>query len=149
LLDASQAKKRQQAIEDQADEIDRIAGSGLQAIIRNQLLIEGVFSKLIALGTRAPDSLVSNVFHALVVFEQNQEPIEPQPRLDQGGYVLDYRGCEITWQKVRRDSSRWTVNLCSNDRGLLAKLGGCVVIDDFVSLENAIAKARRHVDELI
>ena len=83
-----------------------------------------------------------------MVFERDNRLLEPQPRLQQGGYVLDYKGCEISWPEVRLDASRWTVNLSSNDRGLLAKLGGCVVIDDFKSLENAIAKARRHVDEL-
>ena len=147
-LDPAEVSERQRAIEAQADELDRIAASGLQAIIRDQPLIEGVFARLIALGTRAPDRLVSNVAQALVVFERDRRPIEPQARLEQGGYVLDYKGCEITWPKVRRDASRWTVNVSSNDRGLLAKLGGCVVIDDFTSLENAIAKARRHVDEL-
>jgi hypothetical protein len=72
MLTPAEAKKRQQAIEGQADELDRFAGSGIRAIIRDQLLVEGVFSKLLALGTRAPDSLVSNVAQALVVFEQNQ-----------------------------------------------------------------------------
>jgi len=148
LLDPAEVTERQRTIEAQADELDRIAASGLQAIIRDQPLIEGVFARLIALGTRAPDRLVSNVAQALVVFERDRRPVEPQARLEQGGYVLDYRDCEITWPKVRRDASRWTVNVSSNDRGLLAKLGGCVVIDDFTSLENAIAKARRHVDEL-
>jgi DNA-binding transcriptional regulator YiaG len=149
LLDPSEVQKRQRAIEGQADELDRLAGSGLQAIIRDQLLIEGVFAKLMALGTRAPDSLVSNVHQALVVFERNQTPIEPEARLEQGGYVLDYKGYEITYPPIRRDTSGWTVNLCSNNPHLFNKLGGRnIVISDHASLEAAIAKARRHVDEL-
>jgi hypothetical protein len=149
MLSPSEVKTRQQAIEGQADELERIAGSGLQANIRDQLLIEGVFAKLLALGTKAPDSLVSNVAQALVVFERGRTQAEREARLEQGGYVLDYRGCEITWPEVCRDGSRWTVNLASNNRTLLANLGGNVVIDDHVSLENAIAKARRRVYELI
>jgi len=149
-LTPAEAKTRQLAIEAQADELDRIAASGLQAIIGDQRLIEDVFSRLIALGTRAPDSLVSNVHQALVVFERNDGATEPHVRLEQGGYVLDYKGYEITWPKVRHDSSRWIVNLASNSPHLLARLGGrTVVIDDFASLENAIEKARQHVDELV
>jgi hypothetical protein len=146
----SEKQKRQQEIESQADELERLADSGLQAIIRDQLLIEGVFSKLIALGTKAPDSLVTNVAQALVVFERNQRPTEPEARLEQGGYVLHYKGCEITYPQIRRDTSGWTVNLCSNNPSLFNKLGGqVIVINDHRSLENAIAQAKRHVDALI
>jgi hypothetical protein len=141
-------KKRQEEIEAQAEILERFADAGLQTIIRDQLKVEGVFAELIALGTKAPDSLVSNVAQALVVFERNQTPIEAEARLEQQGYVLDYKGCEITWPPVRRDSSRWTVNVASNNRTMFTKLGGCVVIDDFESLDNAIAKARRHIDGL-
>jgi hypothetical protein len=148
-LTPAEAKKRQQAIEGQADELDRVASSGLQAIIRDQLLIEGVFSKLLALGTKAPDSLVSNVAQALVVFEQNQMPMEPAARLEQGGYVVDYKGYEITYPPIPMFPNKFTVNLCSNNPHLLNKLGGHnIVIDDHASLESAIAKAKRHVDEL-
>ncbi len=149
MLSPSEAQKRQQAIEGQADELDRIAGSGLQAIIRDQRLIEGVFSKLLALDTKAPDSLVSNVAQALVVFEQNQTPIEPVARLEQGGYVVDYKGYEIKYPPIPMFPNKFTVNLCSNNPHLFNKLGGRnIVIDDYTSLEAAIAKAKRHVDEL-
>ena len=133
-------KACQNEIEAQADELARIARSGLDNIIRDQLLIEAVF---------APDALVHSVAEAFVVHEKDRSRVETAPRLEPGGYVLDYRGCEITWPRTRIDSSRWTVNLCSNDPRLFAKLGGNVVIDDFASLENAIAKARRRVDELL
>ena len=149
LLTPAEVKKRQRAIERQADELDRIAESGLQAIIRDQLLIEEVFSKLLAFGTKAPDSLVSNVAQAFVVFEQNQMPIKPMARLEQGGYVVDYKGYEITYPPIPMFPNKFTVNLCSNNPHLFNKLGGRnIVIDDHTSLEAAIAKAKRHVDEL-
>jgi DNA-binding XRE family transcriptional regulator len=149
-LTAAEATKRQQAIEGQADELDRIAGSGLRAIIRDQLLIEGAFSNLLALGTKAPDSLVSNIHQALVVFEQNRPPVEPEAaRLEQGGYVVDYKGYEITYPRTPMFPNKFMVNLCSNNPHLLNKLGGRnLVIDDHTSLEAAIAKAKRHVDDL-
>jgi Helix-turn-helix len=148
-LTPAEAKKRQRAIERQADELDRIAESGLQAIIRDQLLIDEVFSKLLALGTKAPDSLVSNVAQAFVVFEQKQMPIKPMARLEQGGYVVDYKGYEITYPPIPMFPNKFTVNLCSNNPLLFNKLGGRnIVIDDHTSLEAAIAKAKRHVDEL-
>ncbi len=148
-LTPEEAKKRQQAIEGQADELDRIASSGLRAIIRDQLLIEGAFSKLLALGTKAPDSLVSNVAQALVVFEQNQTPSESAARLEQGGYVVDYKGYEIRYPRIPMFSNKFTVNLCSNNPHLFNKLGGRnIVIDDHRSIEAAIAEAKRHVDEL-
>jgi hypothetical protein len=74
MLSPSEAKKRQQAIESHADELDRLPDLGLQAIIRDQRRVEDVFSNLLALGTKAPDSLVRNVAQALVVFERNQTP---------------------------------------------------------------------------
>ena len=149
MLSPSEAKKRQEAIEGQADELDRIAGSGLQAIIRDRLPIEGVFSKLLALGSKAPDSLVSNLAQALVVFERDQTPNESEPRLEQGGYVVDYRGYEITYPQIPMFPNMWTVNLCSTNPHLLNKLGGrVIVISDHASLQAAIAKAKRHVDQL-
>ncbi|MGO9985428.1 MAG: helix-turn-helix transcriptional regulator [Rhodomicrobium sp.] len=148
-LAPSEVQARQNEIENQANELDRLAGCGLEIIIRDQLLIEGVFSKLLALGTRAPDPLISNVHQALVVFERNQTSTEPEARLEPGGYVLDYKGYEITYPPIPMFSNVWTVNLCSNSRPLLNKLGGrTVVIDDHVSIGNAIAKAKRYVDEL-
>jgi Helix-turn-helix len=144
-----EASKRRQAIEGQADELDRMASSGLQAIIRDRLLIKGVFSRLIALGTRAPDSLVSNVHQALIVFERKQTSIEPEARLEQGGYVVDYKGYEIAYPPIPMFPNIWTVGLCSTNLHLLNKLGGRnIPISDYGSLEGAIAKAKRLVDEL-
>ena len=104
---------------------------------------------MLALGTKASDSLVSNVAQALVVFERNQMPIKPVARLEQGGYVVDYKGYEITYPPIPMFPNKFTVNLCSNNPHLFNKLGGRnIVIDDHASLEAAIAKAKRHVDEL-
>jgi hypothetical protein len=150
MLDPSETKKRQQAVEGQADTLDWFADSGLQAIIRDRLLIEGVFSKLIALRAKAPDSLVSNVAQALVVFERNQGLTEPEARLEQGGYVLDYKGYAIMYPRVRIDTSGWTVNLASNAPHLQARLGpSAEVFKDYHSLNGAIAQAKRRVDELM
>jgi hypothetical protein len=60
----------------------------------------------------------------------------------------EYKGCVITYPRIRRDTSGWTVNLSSNNRHLFTQLGGCVVIKNHVSLEGAIAEAKRRVDEL-
>jgi hypothetical protein len=48
-------------------------------------------------GTRASDSLVSNVCQALIVFEQHPLPGEVPATLEQGGYVVDYKGFEIKY----------------------------------------------------
>jgi len=149
VLTQEEAKKRQRAIESQADELERLADLRLQAIVHDQLFIEKVFKRLLALGTRAPDALVSNVHQALVVFEQHPMSSVSQARLEQGGYVIDYKGYEITYPKIPMFPNQWTVNLCSNNPHLLNKLGGHnVVINDHTSIEGAVAKAKRHVDEL-
>jgi hypothetical protein len=148
-LTPAELNQRQKDIEAQADELARIAGSGLHAIVRDQLEIEGVFKRLLAFGTRAPDSLVSNVCQALVVFEQHPLPDEVPARVEQGGYVVDYKGFEITYPKIPMFPNRWTVNLCSENPHLLNKLGGRnVVINDHTSLKAAISKAMQYVDEL-
>jgi helix-turn-helix protein len=149
-LSPSEAKQRQQAIEAQADELDRLADSGLQSLIKNQQKVEGVFSTLLALGTKAPDSLVYNVAQAFVVFERNQTPPTPEGTLVQGGYMADYRGFEISWPEVRIDASRWTVNLSSSDRRLLGMLGGRTqIFTDPHSIESCIQRAKLHVDDLL
>lgn len=150
MLGPSETKQRRQAVEDQAENLERFADTGIQAIIRDRLLVEGVFSKLIALRAKAPDSLVSNVAQALVVFELNQGLSEPEARLEQGGYVLDYKGYAIMYPRVRIDTSGWTVNLASNTPHLQAKLGpSAQVFKDYHSLDGAIAQAKRRVDELM
>lgn len=62
--------KRRRDVEEQANQLERIAGSTLEEIVHEQLQIEKVFASLPALSTRAPNALVLNVYEALVVFEQ-------------------------------------------------------------------------------
>lgn len=62
---------------------------------------------------------------------------------------LEYKGCVISYPRIPMFPGQWTVNLASNNPHLLAKLGGCVVINDHRSIEGAIAKAKRRVDELV
>jgi hypothetical protein len=146
----SESRKRQQAIESKADQLARLADAGLGAIISNQQQIERVFTDLLGLGTRAPDSLVSNVAQALVVFEQNQSPTVTHRHMpNDRNCVVGYRGFEISWPEIRIDSSRWTVNLSSDDPHLLTKLGGAQVFNDPKSLESAIQRAKLHVDSLL
>jgi hypothetical protein len=148
-LTSTEANRRQQAIEAQADKLERLAGPGLSAILRDQLEIEGILSKLPIGDTRGPDSLVLNIAQAFAVFQQARSPIGAEPRLEQGGYVLDYKGYEITYHQVPMFPDRWIVNLCSTNPHLLNRLGGrAIVVDDRASLEEAIAKAKRYVDQL-
>ena len=60
----------------------------------------------------------------------------------------EYKGCVITYPSIPIFSGRWTVNVASNNPGLLAKLGGNVVINSHVSLEEAIKEAKRLIDAL-
>ena len=63
--------------------------------------------------------------------------------------MIEYRGCLITYPLIRFDSSRWTVNVASDDWHLQAKIGnGSVVIVDYDSLDGAVAKAKAYVDTL-
>ena len=61
---------------------------------------------------------------------------------------LEYKGCVISYPRTPMFSGKWTINLASNNPHLLTKLGGCVVVDSHVSLDDAIAKAKRRVDEI-
>jgi transcriptional regulator with XRE-family HTH domain len=146
---STEANRRQQAIEAQAGRLERLAGSGLSGILRDQLKIEGILSKLPVRDTKAPGSLVLNVAQAFAVFQQARSPIGAEPRLEQGGHVLEYKGYEITYQQVAMFPDRWIVNLCSTDPHLLNRIGGrAIVVGDHASLEEAIAKAKRYVDQL-
>lgn len=149
MLTPAEAQERQVAIEAQADALERIAKSGLAAIVRDPQQVETIFAELRRLGTKAPDTLVSAIAHAFVIFERGPLPGDSEPRLEAGGYVMEYRGCVITWPKTPIDAARFTVNVASENPHLLARLGGCLVINDPRSIDNAIAKARRQIDELI
>jgi hypothetical protein len=63
---------------------------------------------------------------------------------------LEYKGCVITYPRIRIDTSGWTVNLASNDWQLLAKLGGKnKIFNDHHTLDGAIAQAKRYVDDAV
>jgi hypothetical protein len=147
-LTLEEVNERQRTIEAQANELERFAAQGLVAIFRDRLLIERVFKKLLELGTKAPDGLVSNVHQALAVLERYPMFEDSQPRLQQGGYVIDYKGYEITYPKVPMFSNQQTVNLCSDNPHLLNKLGGRTVVINAANLEGAIAEAKRRVDAI-
>jgi hypothetical protein len=86
--------------------------------------------------------------------ERNQRGVkgtwaDPQTgRFSSSEIEREYKGCVITYPRTPMFSGKWTVNLASNNPHLLTKLGGCVVIDSHISLDDAIAKAERRVDEL-
>jgi hypothetical protein len=145
----SEIKARQKAIIAQADLLDTFANGSLSTIVRDQLAIEQVFQELRELGTRAPDELVSGVAHALTVFERY--PLTEEEDMiteDHNDYVLHYKGYEARFPKIPMFSHKWTINLCSNDRRLFTKLGGRNIVIDGRSREEAIANAKRYVDEL-
>jgi hypothetical protein len=48
---------------------------------------------------------------------------------------LGHKGYAITYLKVRLDTGGWTVNVASNNLGLLNKLRGKTVFQDGQSLE--------------
>jgi DNA-binding XRE family transcriptional regulator len=140
-LTPSEFRARQAAIEAQGKKLEKIAASGHEVAAKSAKQIEEVFSNLLQLGTRAPDLLVSNVWDAFSVMEMEQvkAPLKSP---------LNYRGYEITWPMPRIDGSRWTVNVASERRDLFLRIGGrTLVIDDFHSLEGAIQKAKRIIDE--
>jgi Helix-turn-helix len=144
----AEIKAHQNKIIDQADLLEKFAGSGLPAIVRDRLAIEQVFYKLVhELGTKAPDDLVSGVHHALHVFERY--PLDEEDVITEDGndLVLHYKGYEGRFPKIPMFSNKWTINLSSNNRHLFTKIGGNVVVDGR-SREEAIANTKRYVDEL-
>jgi DNA-binding XRE family transcriptional regulator len=136
----TEIRERQQAIEKQADELERLASGGLQAMIDNQLKIEDIFFRLQVFGTRAPDALVSNVAQAL-------EALSTNCTRPAGDCTFLYRECEITWPRLRMFGNKWTVNVASNNPHVMMKLGGrTLVIDDYKSLMGAVQQAVSEVD---
>ena len=147
-MEPAAAAERQQAIIEQADELDRLSQPGPRAIVRDRLKVDGVFRTLLSLGTKAPDNLVRAVWDAITVFERNPMPESGQPRQDGGNMVLDYKGFEICWPKIPLFSNKWDVNVGTNNRNLFVQLGRDTVFNDNASLQNAIAKAKARIDEI-
>jgi len=144
----SEIDTRKKAIVAQADLLDQFAGSGLAAIVRDQVAIENVFAKFRELGTRAPDAIVSGFAFAVSVFDR-YPLIQEDGIISEDGkdFVLHYKGYEGRFPKIPMFSNKWTINLSSNDRRLFTKIGGNAVIDGRTR-EEVIANAKRHVDEL-
>jgi len=145
----AQTKSRQQEIIAQADLLDKLASGDLAAMVRSQHTIEDCFGQIRALGTKAPDELVSGVAHALVVLgryplTESEEVISE----DHNELVLHYKGYEGRFPKIPMFPNKFTINLCSNDRRLFTKLGGRNIPIDGRSREEAIANVKRYVDEL-
>jgi len=149
LPTSAEIEARKKEIIAQADLLDQLAAGGLPKIVREQLSIEDAFARLRDLGTKAPDALVSGIAQALVVFERYPLADGDADQIveDGGGYVLHYKGYEGRFPKIPISAHKWTINLCSNDRHLLLKLGGNIPIDGRTR-EEAIANVKRHVDEL-
>ena len=60
-----------------------------------------------------------------------------------------YRDGVITWPRIPMFSNVWTVNLSSSKPHLFVKLVGGNEVFNGHSLDDAIAKAKRRVDELL
>ena len=116
-LGPAEAQARQQAIEAQADVLDRIADCGLDAAIDRQLEIEATFKRLLDLGTRAPDDLVSGVAHALTIFEKRA-----RPRIDGPNFVLDYKGYQISWPRTPMSTASIAVEVTAEIMSLFGEL---------------------------
>lgn len=142
-------KAHQSKINAQADILDGFASGSLVSIVRNQTAIEQVFYKLVhELNTKAPDDLVSGVAFALNVFDRYPFAAQDDEITEDGNdFVLHYKGYEGRFPKIPIFPNKWTINLSSNDRHLFTKIGGNVVIDGRTR-DEAIANAKRHVDEL-
>jgi DNA-binding XRE family transcriptional regulator len=141
-------KARQSEIVAQAELLDKYAELSLAEMVRDQVAIEQVFYKLVhELGAKAPDELVSGVAFAFSVFDRY--PLEDGEVLTEEGndIVMHYKGYEGRFPKVPMFPNKWTVNLCSNDPRLFAKIGGNVVIDGR-SRDDAIARTKDYVDQL-
>jgi hypothetical protein len=76
--------------------------------------------------------------------------VDPLGRGQSGVQIeVEYKGCEITYPHVRANSTGWTINLTSNYPHILNRLGGrTVIIKSHVSLDDAIAEAKRRVDQI-
>jgi DNA-binding XRE family transcriptional regulator len=144
-----EVKAHQNKINAQADILDAYAGGNLVSIVKNQTAIEQVFYKLVhELSTKAPDDLVSGVAFAFSVFDRFPINDKDDQIIEEGNdFILQYRGYEGRFPKIPMFPHKWTINLSSNDRRLFTKIGGNVVIDGRTR-EEAIANAKRYVDEL-
>lgn len=139
----AEIKTRTTAIEAVAGKLEKIADAGHERATKSLQEIDALFSRLLELGTRAPDSIVSGIaaIFAALELDDGKAPLTSP---------MHYKGFEITWPSPRIDSSKWTVNVGSDRPGLLQLIGGRIaIIDDFHSLDGAIQKAKRIIDSIL
>lgn len=147
-LPPAEAAVRQQAIEAQADELDEIANAGLQVAINGRSKIDEVFRNLQALGTRAPDALVSAVNQALVIFEKSRHQL-PEPRIDGVNYVMDYRGFEISYPRIPQTTGPIPISIGTNNMQLFTRLGRNDSLIMTPKREDGILEAMRRIDDAV
>jgi hypothetical protein len=142
-LTPAETIKRQNAIEAQADALDEIANAGLDAAIDGQTQIEAAFKRLLDLGTRAPDALVSGVHHALAIFEQRQ-----RPRIEGPNYVLDYKGYQISWLRTPISAAMFSVDVSAEIMSLFSKIDRRHFPIVAPSSEVGVQQAKGYIDSI-
>ena len=142
-LGPAEAQARQQAIEAQADVLDRIADCGLDAAIDRQLEIEATFKRLLDLGTRAPDDLVSGVAHALTIFEKRA-----RPRIDGPNFVLDYKGYQISWPRTPMSTASIAVEVTAEIMSLFGQIDRRQFPIMAPSTEEGVRRAKAYIDSI-
>jgi hypothetical protein len=142
-LTPEQTKKRQNAIERQADALDEIAKVGLDAAIDRQTQIKAAFKRLLELGTRAPDALVFSVHHALAIFEQRQ-----RPRIEGSNYVLDYKGYQISWLRTPISAAMISVDVSAEIMSRFSKIDRRQFPIMARSSEVGVQQAKAYIDSI-
>jgi hypothetical protein len=60
----------------------------------------------------------------------------------------DYKGFIISWQEPPLTSAKWTANVATENRHLLALIKGAGIIDGRTR-EDMLAKAKQYIDDLL
>jgi len=142
-LSPAEVQARQQAIEAQADVLDGIADSGLDAAIDRQLEIEAAFKRLLDLGTRAPNDLVSGVADALTIFEKRT-----RPRIDGPNFVLDYKGYQISWLRTPISGASIAVDVTAEVMSLFGRIDRRQFPIMAPSTEEGVRQAKAYIDSI-
>jgi DNA-binding XRE family transcriptional regulator len=143
MLTPSETSARQKSIEAQSDILDKIADSGLEAAISAKPQIEAVLRNLQALGTRAPDTLVSGICQALVVFEKSR-----QPRSEGPNEVLDYKGYRISWLRIPQTSGPVAIAIGAEISSLFAKLDRHQSLIMAPDTKTGVQQAKDYIDSI-
>jgi len=138
-----ETKQRQGAIDAQADALDEIANAGLVGAVERYVQIEAVFKRLLDLGTRAPDDLVSSVYHALEIFRQTWGP-----RIEGPNFVLDYKGYQISWLRTPIMSASISVDVTAETASLFARIDRRNFPITARTAEIGVQKAKAYIDSI-